>query len=205
MIIIRELFSVIFAMEKPIKEIKDNYSKYEKLLYEIKNTSNNTIVLNEIKGNHNNTRIKKVDVTHSSISEKIELVVESKIINKKDFKFKLRAPDYTGAPFFRFDSDGVAHYNRIPDVELQNQKVDTPHFHKFDSEGRNMAFKTNALKKENECNALLGDISLCMAHYCDESKTYCDDGNYVEIIQTPPNELDFESNKENPTEGVDYE
>lgn len=192
-------------MEKPIKEVKENYSKYEELLGKIKNSTKKTITLDEIKGNHQNTRIKRVDVIHKSITEKIELVIESKIANKKDFKFILRAPNFIDKPFFRFDSDGLAHYNRVPGVELPKQKVDTPHFHKYDSEGRNIAYKTIPLSKDNERDALLNDICLCMAHYCDESKTFYNDSNYVEIIQTPLNELDFESNRDNPTEGVDYE
>lgn len=192
-------------MEKPVKEIKENYAKYEELLVNTKNTSTKVIVLDEIKGNHKNTRVKKVDVEHTSISETLELIVESKIENKKDFKFKLRAPEYTGIPFFRFDSDGVAHYNRAPDVELPKQKVDTPHFHKYDEGGRNIAYKTESLEKENEKEALLNDISLCMAHYCDESQTFYNTDKYVEIVQTPPSEMDFDSNNDNPTEGVEYD
>ena len=192
-------------MGKPIKEIKDNYSRYEELLGQIKNSTSNPIVLDGIKSNHSNTRIKKVKAIHSTRTERIELIVESKIINKKDFKFKLRAPEYIGSPFFRFDSDGVAHYNRIPNVELPKQKVETPHFHKFDSEGRNFAYKTPALINEGSCIALLNDISLCMAHYGDESQTYYNDDSYIKIVQTPPSEIDFEINQENPTSGVEYE
>ena len=192
-------------MEKPVKEIRDDYTKYEELLGKTKNTSIPTITLDEVKGNHRNTRVKKVDVEHISISERLELIVESKIENKKDFKFKLRAPEFTGIPFFRFDSDGVAHYNRLPNIELPKQKIDTPHFHKYDEGGRNMAYKTESLEKESEREALLCDISLCMAHYCDESQTFYNNDKYVEIIQTPLNELDFDSNNDNPTEGVEYD
>lgn len=191
-------------MGKPNKEIKENYKKYQDLIGKIKNTTTGTVTLDELKQNHQNTRIKKVEVEHTYSSEKLELIIESKIENKKDFKFKLRAPGYTKIPFFRFDSEGLAHYNRVPDVELPQQKIDTPHFHKFDSEGRNIAYKTEALDKVSECEALLNDICLCMAHYSDESKTYYNNENYVEIIQTPPTELDFDSNKDNPTEGVEY-
>ncbi len=192
-------------MEKPVKEIKEDYSKYEQLLGEIKSSSTQVVVLDEVKKNHENTRCKKVYVAHETLNEKLELIVESKIVNKKDFKFKLRAPDYTSIPFFRFDSDGVAHYNRVPNLELPKQKVNTPHFHKYDSEGRNIAYKTISLENDSECNALLSDINLCMSHYCDESNTYYETDGYIEIIQTPPSELDFESNKDNPTEGVEYE
>ena len=74
-------------MEKRVIEIKENFAKYEKLLIEIKNSSSKTIILDEIKGNHNNTRIKKVDVSHSTIPDNLELIIESKIENKRDFKF----------------------------------------------------------------------------------------------------------------------
>jgi hypothetical protein len=192
-------------MEEPVKEIKGDYFKYEELLKGAKKTSTATIVLDQIKGNHKHTRAKTVEVTHNSISEDIELIVESKIANKRDFKFKLRAPEFTGKPFFRFDSDGVSHYNRAEDIELSKQKVDTPHFHKYDPNGINLAYKTPSLENETECKALLNDINLCMAHYSDESQTFYNDKDYIEIIQTPPTELDFESVKDNPTEGVNYE
>mgnify|MGYP003635337381 CR=1 FL=1 len=192
-------------MEKPVKAIQEDYSKYEELIGKTKNSLSQTITLDEVKGNHLNTRVKKVDVSHTSNSDKLELIVESKIVNKKDFKFKLRAPEFIGVPIFRFDSDGVAHYNRKRNVELPKQKIDTPHFHKYDSDGKNIAFKTDALEKENECEALINDINLCMAHYCDESNTYYNNDSYIQIIQTPPNELDFDINNDNPTEGVEYE
>lgn len=192
-------------MEKPVKEFKEDYAKYEELLAKTKNTFIPRITLDELKRNHQNTRVKIVDVIHVSISEPLELIVESKIENKKDFKFKLRAPEYTGIPFFRFDSDGVSHYNRTPNVELPKQKIDTPHFHKYDCDGRNIAYKTAPLEEEGDKEALLNDISLCMAHYCDESQTFYDNDKYVEIIQTPLTELDFESSNDNPTQGVEYE
>lgn len=87
-------------MEKTVKEIRENFLKYEKLLGEEKSSSVKTITLDEIRTNHKNTRTKKINITHNSIPDKIELIIESKIANKKDFKFKLRAPEYTGIPFF---------------------------------------------------------------------------------------------------------
>ncbi|MGK0236370.1 MAG: hypothetical protein ACI9EK_002920 [Psychroserpens sp.] len=192
-------------MEKPIKEIKDNYPKYEELLNGNKDSSLKVVSLDEVKLNHKNTRVKKIDVLHSITKDRLELIIESKITNKKDFKFKLRAPNFTGTPFFRFDSDGLAHYNRSPEIELEKRKINTPHFHKFDSSGRNIAYKTEPLEKEKEREALLNDINLSMAHYCDESNTYYDKANYIEVIQTPIDQLDFESNRDNPTEGVVYE
>lgn len=44
-----------------------------------------------------------------------------------------------------------------------------------------------------------------MAHYCDESNTYYAQKMHLEVIQTPPSELDLNTYNDNPTEGINYE
>ncbi len=191
-------------MGKINKEIKNNYSQYKELLANNKHVDDKVIILDGLKKNHFNTRQKHVKVEHPTIQINMELLIESNIENKKDFKFKLRASELTGEPFFRFDSDGPSHCNPLDEVSLSESKIDTPHFHKFDEKGRNIAYKTPALLNEKQTEVLLNDVSLCMAHYCDESKTFSNQ-QYIEIIQTPSNELDFETDEFNPLEGVKYE
>ena len=191
-------------MAKNNTEIKTNFEKYEKLLEGDKNCEKKIIILDEIKNNHSDTRLKSSKVEHSTIKMDMELLVESKIDNKRSFKFKLRAKDLTGEPFFRFDSDGLSHLNNIPLTPLNELKIDTPHFHKFDNEGRNIAYQTDSLKNTTTREILLNDVSLCMAHYCDESKTYYN-SEYIEIIQKPISELDLDIDNFNPLNGVDYE
>ena len=186
------------------KEIRDNFQKYETLLKGNKNSAIQTITLNDVKQRHPNTRISTTHVQHEQVSENLELIVESKIVDKRSFKFKLRAPEYTGEPFFRFDSDGVAHYNRNPLVPLPEQKIDTPHFNAFDEKGKSIAYKTEPLKNPGQVEALLNDASLCMAHYCDEANVYCNK-KYIEIMQTPTGELGFDLENMNPLDGVNYE
>lgn len=191
--------------EEMFDEVKNDFPKYEKLLSLTKNSVKQTIILDEVKGGHP-VRIKSVEVYHPTLDEKLKLTIESKIKNKRDFKFKLIAPKFSPKPFFRFDSDGQAHYNRVPGVELERQKIDTPHFHRFGNDGRNYAYKTLSLQTEGDCEALMNDINLCMAHYSDESSTFYENTSYLNIIQTPPTELDFGNDfNDNPTEGVEYE
>jgi len=186
------------------KEIKSNFKKYEALLKGYKNSSTEIVVLNQIKQRHPNQRISTTSVDHESIPEKIELIIESKIEDKRDFKFKLRAPELTGEPFFRFDSDGVSHMNGDRSIPLDERKVDTPHFHRFDEEGRNVAYKTESLKNQAEQNALINDINLFAAHFCDESNTSYNK-QYIKVVQTPVNEFDFDTDVFNPTKGITYE
>jgi hypothetical protein len=185
-------------------QIKSDYEKYEKLLFKNKQSTERLIVLTLVKPTHRNTRTQKVKVEHSEISTNVELVVESKIENKRDFKFILRASDFSKEPFFRFDSDGLAHFNHGTGEPLFKEKIDTPHFHKYDREGRNIAYHTKSLQIETEKEALLSDINLCMAHFCDESKTYYQT-DYLEVMQTPPNEINFDTHIFNPLEGETYE
>lgn len=191
-------------MGKNNKEIKNNYQRYVTLLEGDKFSTTDEVILDQIKANHGNTRKKLVEVQHHSIKEKIELIIESKINDKRDFKFKLRAPELTGEPFFRFDSDGVSHLNSDRSIPLDERKVDTPHFHRFDEEGRNIAYKTESLKIQAEQDALIGDINLCAAHFCDESNTSYNN-KYIKVVQTPNTELDFDTEEFNPTNGISYE
>lgn len=185
-------------------QIRENFKKYEILINDLKNSTDKVIILDEIKRNHQNTRQKKTAVTHLSLDEKIELIVESDKYNKRDFKFKLRAPESFDEPFFRFDSNGRSHKNTDPNIELHEQKVDTPHFHRFDRDGRCIAYKTESLKQKSEAEALLNDISLSMAHYCDESNTYSGN-NYIEVVQVPYGEMDLNFENNNPLNGVSYD
>jgi hypothetical protein len=52
------------------------------------------------------------------------------LIQTKSYRFDWRT-------ILRFDSDGLSHLNKTPVIPFKWAKVDTPHFHKFDDEGRN--------------------------------------------------------------------
>ena len=187
------------------KEIKANFPKYETLLKGKKNSTDKVITLNKVKKQHQNTLISSTGAKHIDTDEKLELIVESKIEDKRSFKFKLKAPDFSGEPFFRFDSDGASHFNRNPSIPLHEQKIDTPHFNAFNNQGKGIAYRTTALNTPNECEALLNDASLCMAHYCDEANIYYNNTEYIEINQSPSGKFDFNLDNLNPTDGVNYE
>lgn len=191
-------------MGKINKDIRDNYPKYDELVKGYKESSLKVIELSERRKNHPNTRQRIIEVTHEKHSEEIKLIVESKIEDKQSFKFKLRAEKFTAEPYFRFDSDGPAHYNKSEAIPLAEQKIDTPHFNAYNEKGKGIAYQTNALKSAAESAAILGDISLAMAHYCDEANLYFNK-EYVEIAQVPFGEIDLDLDNLSPVDGVEYE
>jgi hypothetical protein len=191
-------------MGKINKEIRDNFNKYQDLVKGYKNCSFKMVELSEKRNNHPNTRQRVVNVKHEKFEDDIKLIIESKVEDKRSFKFKLRSSNLTQEPYFRFDSDGVAHYNKSENVPLPEQKIDTPHLNAFNEKGKCIAYKTSALKSQSESEAILNDISLGMAHYCDEANVYFEK-EYIEIIQVPSDELDFEFDNLTPVDGVEYE
>lgn len=191
-------------MSKTNKEVRDNYTKYQTLVSGYKDSSVRVIELTEIRKNHPNIRQRIILVNHEKDADEIKLIVESKIVDKRSYKFKLRAEKFTAEPYFRFDSDGVAHYNKSENVPLAEQKIDTPHFNAFNDKGKSIAYKTEVLKSVKESEAILNDISLGMAHYCDEANVYYQ-REYIEIAQVPSGELNLVLDNLTPLDGVDYE
>lgn len=191
-------------MGKTNKDIRDNFAKYQELVSGQKESSVKVVELTEKRKNHPNTRQRIVDVVHEKHDDNIKLIVESKVEDKRSFKFKLRAEKFTSEPYFRFDSDGPSHYNKSEALPLAEQKIDTPHFNAYNEKGKGIAYRTNTLNSATESAAILGDISLAMAHYCDEANLYFKK-EYVEITQVPSGEMDLDLDNLSPVDGVDYE
>lgn len=188
--------------QKKFPQIKENYSFYNNLLSERKSIFTEVIEINKI-GNNHNTLESVEEVTHPNATEdKMVLLVDVKVNNHDFFQFKLRYKSFLPAPFFRFDSDGETHRNKVDGVELKEQAVTTPHFHKFNENGIEIAYKTDKLLDPKESKAL-EDINLCIIHFFHESNTRLKDDDFPEIkIQS--NTLGFKMTKEDPNQNIDF-
>jgi hypothetical protein len=190
-------------MGKINQEVVRDYGKYQSLLEERKHTTTKLISLSLNKPNHPDTLLNESVVKHSILSDSITLVVESKVENSKDFKFKLRCQDFIKEPFFRFDSSGPTHKNNIPTTPLIKQRVTPPHFHIFDAAGRNFAYKSDALSDREEPTPL-EDINLCFNHFCHESNLRYPDDDFSEIEQIPPGDLKLKTEREDPLSNIKF-
>jgi hypothetical protein len=184
-----------------IPEIKQNYNFYESLLRERKSIFQSVISISRV-GNNRNILESNCDINHTLLTNDIVLRVNVKVNNHNFFQFKLRCSDLCAAPFFRYDSDGEAHRNYDENIPLAEQQVSTPHFHFYNENGVNIAYKTQQLIDENQRKAL-EDINLCIKHFCHESniRLNADDFPDVEIL---PDLLPLRVSNDDPTSNVNF-
>lgn len=147
-----------------VKKFKEDYSTYKRLLNDRKSIFEDIIEINKV-GNNANTLEKIEAVKHTTLNKNIDLIVNVKVSNNKFFQFKLRCKEYCNIPFFRYDSDGDTHRNYLENTtKLDAQKVETPHFHIYNEDGLNIAYRTPQLDNKEQREAL-EDISLCVYHF----------------------------------------
>lgn len=181
-------------MNRTNKDIRDQFDFFTELLDESKTVLSPTIQLDSKKGNRK-WLTGQSNVQHQTISDTIVFFVER---SKRDSKYgiKLRCPSLTQEPFFRFDSDGPAHRNDFPDIPLEDQTVNTPHFNSYKANGKPFAYQNSTLKDTNEAIVIGSDINFGVSLFCMESKSMLLNGGFPTIIDKAP-ELDFEDNSDN--------
>ncbi|UNY99858.1 hypothetical protein MQE36_05795 [Zhouia spongiae] len=182
-------------------KVKEDYSLYNRLLEERKSIFTEVIEVNKV-GNNANTLSQAEDVEQEVITEQVILIVDVKLNNYNFFQFKLRCKDYIPNPFFRFDSDGETHRNRIEGIPFEEQAVTPPHFHKFNENGIEIAYKTDKLLDEKESKAL-EEINLCIIHFFHESNTRLKQDDFPEV-KISSNSLGLSFTSDDPNENIDY-
>lgn len=182
-------------------EIRDNYSFYNSLLRERKSIFDELIEISNPSNNANYLE-KTTSLKHTSQSNEILFIVNVSISNHKFFKFKLRCKDLSDRPFFRYDSDGVTHRNYDSNIPFKEQQIPTPHFHFYNENGVNIAYKTSHLKNELECKAL-EDINLCIIHYCHEANIRLQENEFPSISISPAT-LQFDLFETDPNSNVNF-
>lgn len=183
-------------------EVKNNYSFYNNLLLERKSIFSEVIEINSRANNHNFVETIEQVIYPELEDDKMKLLVKVKINNHNFFEIKLKYKEFTPAPFFRFDSDGTTHHNRIDGIPLDKQAITTPHFHKFNENGVEIAYKTDKLLDPKESKAL-EDINLCIIHFFHESNTRLNEDDFPEI-KIMSDTLGFKMTKEDPNQNIDF-
>jgi len=186
---------------KRFKEIQDNYNFYNKLLEERKSVFSEVLEINNL-SNNANTIEETIPVKHPAVNDEMLLIVDVKINNHNFFQFKLRYKSFFPKPFFRFDSDGDTHWNRIDGIPLELQGITTPHFHKYNENGLEIAYKTDKLIDEKEKKAL-EDINLCVIHFFHEANIRLHEDEFPEI-KIMSNTLGFTFTKQDPNKNINF-
>lgn len=71
------------------------------------------------------------------------------------------------APLANFDSLGATHRNKFDNILLTKQWVTTPHFNRYNEQGRRIAYKTPPLT-DPEALRQLTDVANCIIMFYDE-------------------------------------
>ncbi len=196
---ITQLFSMA---EKYFTQVGEKFEFYESLVSGKKNTIHDTINLTSV-GNNNKILESNVEVIHCDpLEDSMYLTVEVNKKNQGNFKFKLKYNKFIPAPFFRFDSVGKTHRNKIDGVKMNDQQITPPHFHRFNKEGFEIAYKTEELKNEETAKALR-DINFCLAHFCHESNTRVNEDEFPNI-EVMPDTLGLQIFEDDPNQNVDF-
>lgn len=186
---------------KKVIQIVENYEYYKKLLSDRKSIFSEIIEINSV-GNNANTLEKIEKIRISGITDDLTFTVNVKLKNHNFFQFKLRYEKFCPQHFFRFDSDGDTHRNKIDGIPLELQIVPTPHFHKYHESGIEIAYQTDKLLNEHEKKAL-EDINLCVVHFFHESNTRLNEDDFSEI-KILTNTLGFSFSSKDPNENITF-
>lgn len=183
-------------------EIVENYDYYMSLVQERKTVYSKVIDVNST-GNNANTLEKIELVKHDITLDDLTFTVNVKLKNHDFFQFKLRYEKFCPQHFFRFDSDGETHRNKIDGIPFAQQSVPTPHFHLFHETGTEIAYQTAKLLDEEERRALLADINLSLIHFFHESNTRYSADEFPEV-KIMSNTLGLNFSSHDPNENITF-
>ena len=159
-----------------------------------------------------------IEVTKKKVNHPTSLYVEKKVkssqqlgedifdceIRNKDIKnysYQLLTDAISKRVLFRLDEGNGTHRNNIPTIPLKEQQIPTPHFHRYDENGRFFAYRTNEL----ETKSCL-DIKQGVVLFCQEAKIIPSEKNAkIEIAIQEDGVISSELlNDSDPLNGVDF-
>jgi hypothetical protein len=58
----------------------------------------------------------------------------------------------------------------------------TPHFHRFNDGGVEVAYHSDLLKRPSDAERIVGDYALGLEHFCQEARLACSHKAYPELV-----------------------
>ncbi len=180
-------------------KIRQEFATYSEFLSGQKTIGERAIALAELPTR--SVRRGDASVTCAVVDGQKRFEVEVSVSNPRNYKLKVFAEWFHEGPCFRFDSQGNAHCNPEDGRGLAARQVLTPHFHRFNDDGVEIAYKSSVLAQERQAAAIVNDSALGVAHFCQEGKLACAGSDYPQLVFDQP-ELGVVS--EDPLDGVRF-
>ena len=162
------------------KPIHEHFEMYRKFISDEKLLESDRVILREHKTRNN--RQGGVGVVYSEIDGGKRFEAEISYGDRRKYKLRIFADRFGNAPCFRFDSFGRAHCNPEEGFGLLARQVLTPHFHRFNDHGDEIAFHSGLLKNPKEADKIINDPALGVQHFCQEANLKCDKKAYPELV-----------------------
>ena len=146
--------------------VANDYERYCRIQTDEKSVNSPTFSLKTVP-NHQSNQSGEICVFFEDERETARLNVELNVERTKSFKFRLFCDSFMDAPCYRFDSDGGKHENPTTETTpFRERLVPTPHFHRFDEEGHNIAYRPDELCRNEQM--LLADSREALKCFCHE-------------------------------------
>lgn len=178
------------------KEVRDNYPRYAKIVDGEKDLCNAALWLRR-SDEHKMKFVGTEQLEHKEINDTMHLEVSAATDFVSAFKFKIFNPAFMAAPCFRFDSWGQSHMN-FSDEPLLQRRINTPHFHRYNPDGVELAYRTDTINQNEE--VILMDRKLALDHFLEEGHVRTTEPtslNYEELLLASAEPTD-------PLEGVTF-
>lgn len=105
------------------------------------------VVVSEPKKNHKSSLYYTSPLTAGSPLGESSFDCEIKDRDSLTYSFQILTDEFKSRVALRFDEGIATHYNNIPGIELTEQSVTAPHFHKYNEQGYFIAYKNEDLKQ----------------------------------------------------------
>lgn len=169
-------------MNKVCREVQTDFALYERLLLGPKNTRGGDIHVHEPKASRPDWKVDKREVQQVIESAyRSELHTEVKANEHPRFKFLLFAQAFMSTPLANYDSLGATHRNKFNNIPLLEQWVTTPHFNRYNEQGRRIAYKTPPLTNP-EVLGQLAAATNCVILFYDEFQIRHSTAGYPAVL-----------------------
>lgn len=188
-------------MIKPNKEILEKYDSFQNFMSAKKFTST-PIVVKDKRLQHPSSLEYESSLSCSVPFGNSYVSIEVKNGDHRNFSAKMMTTEITSKILLRYDSAGLCHRNNLDDIPLLEQKVTTPHIHKYDEKGRLIAIKTERILANQDKAA---DIKYGFPIFCYEANILGENSTTCPALQVGALPiLPFKQEIEDPCEGVPF-
>lgn len=155
-------------MNKPNEELLQKFEAFQDFMHAPKYTKT-PIIIKEKRPQHESSLEYNKSLDCAVPFGNSYISIEVKNGDSGNFSAKLMTDEIASKMILRYDSAGATHRNNFKDIPLLEQRVTTPHIHRYDNQGRLIAEKTDDILKNPK---VASDIKYGFPIFCKEGNIF---------------------------------